>query len=152
MLFRSADGSARAAGEAGELIAQITQRADELGTAMRRGAERVAGVERTAVESTEGLRVLVDAVHRIEAVIGDIAERMVRERETVEQVDGQVRGIEQLLGANAAMAGQVGAAVQEQTASTEAMTRLSASLAADADGLTELVARFKVSGEEQAGA
>ncbi len=75
---------------------------------------------------------------------------MVRERETVEQVDGQVRGIEQLLAANADMAGNVGAAVQEQTSSTEAMTRLSASLAADADGLAELVARFRVA-EEGAG-
>ncbi len=123
---------------------QITTRADELGGAMRRGAERVEGVERTAADSTQGLRALVDAVQRIEAVIEDIAQRMVRERETVERVDGQVRGIEQLLGDNAAMAAQVGAAVQTQTGATEEMTRLSVSLAADAEALKELVARFRL--------
>ncbi len=145
-----ADGSARAAGEAGELIGQITTRADELASAMRRGAERVEGVERTAIESTEGLRLLVEAVHRIEAVIGDIAERMVREREAVAGVDAQVEDIQRLVRENAEMAGQVGAAAQEQTASTEQMTQLSTLLAQHAQELQELVGRFRV--EERAAA
>ncbi|HEX9107894.1 MAG TPA: methyl-accepting chemotaxis protein, partial [Longimicrobiales bacterium] len=139
-----ADGSARAANEAGELIVQITTRADELGGAMRRGGERVEGVERTAADSEEAMRRLVEAVHRIDVLVGDIAERMVRERDTVAGVDAQVGQIQLLVRENADMAGQVGAAAQEQTASTEQMTQLSTSLAQHAQQLQELVARFQV--------
>ena len=102
------------------------------------------GVEGTAAESTEALLVLVEAVHRIEDAVGDIADRMVHERETVEKVDLQVRGIELLVRENASMASQVGAAVQEQTSSTEEMNRLSISLAEDAGRLKDLVGRFRV--------
>ncbi len=146
-----ADGSAQAAGEASDLIVQISSRADQLGDAMRRGGERVDGVEGTAAESTEALLVLVEAVHRIEDAVGDIADRMVHERETVEKVDLQVRGIELLVRENASMASQVGAAVQEQTSSTEEMNRLSISLAEDAGRLKDLVGRFRVDGASPAG-
>ena len=145
-----ADGSAQAAEQAGELVVQIKRRADQLADAMRRGGERVAGVERTAAESSDALRTLVQAVHRIDGLVGDIAERMVRERETVARVDADVRGIEQLVQENAAMAGQIGAAAQEQTSATERMTGVCVALAEHARVLRELVGRFRV--EETAGA
>ncbi len=144
-----ADGSAQAAEQAGELVVQIKRRADQLSEAMRRGGERVLGVERTAADSAEALRTLVQAVHRVDALVGDIAERMVRERETVARVDADVRGIEQLVQENAAMAGEIGAAAQEQTSATERMTGVCLSLAEHARVLRELVARFRV--EEGAG-
>ncbi len=139
-----ADASAQAADEAGELVVQIKRRADQLAEAMRRGGDRVAGVERTASESSDALRTLVHAVHRIDALVGDIAERMVRERETVARVDADVRGIEQLVQENAAMAGEIGAAAQEQTSATERMTGVCVALAEHARVLRELVGRFRV--------
>jgi methyl-accepting chemotaxis protein len=139
-----ADASARAADEAGELIVQITTRADELSAAIRRGGEQAAGVEVTAAASSQALRALIEAIHRIDQLVTDVAERMVEERQTVERVDGEVRGIEQLARDNAAMATEIGAAAQQQTAATERMTGLSLALAQHAHQLSDLVSRFQV--------
>ncbi len=149
-----ADQSSTAASRAGDLVGQITGRADRLGSAMRKGGESVQGVEDTAARSTEALDVIVSSVHRIGAAVAEVADGITRERAIVQKVDAQVGNIENLLRDSAALVTEVLAAAQEQTGSTEHMADLAVTMAEHANNLDALVSRFRVddSTPAQAGA
>ncbi len=141
-----AEGSDAAAGRASELIRDVSRRIDRVVASMRTGGERVEGVERISTESREAFRSIIEVVERINAQMQRVSERVVRERAMVGEVDAQVTAIERLIGENVVTAAEVGAATQEQTASTEQMSMLAQEMVQEVQRLQSLVARFRLPG------
>jgi methyl-accepting chemotaxis protein len=139
-----ADASASSATRASQLIRLVSDRSDRVAAAMRRGGEKVEGVERISSASREALRTILESIRRIQGSIGEISDRIVEEREIVGRVDQQVSSIEALVGENAAMAAEVGAATEEQTASTEQMSQLSQRMVEEVERLEAQIARFRL--------
>lgn len=139
-----AEGSDAAARRASELIRDVSRRIDRVVASMRTGGERVEGVERISTESREAFRSIIEVVERISTRMQGISERVVRERAMVSEVDAQVTTIERLIGENAVTAADVGAATEEQTASTEQMSMLAQEMVQEVERLQSLVARFRL--------
>lgn len=146
-----AEGSAQAAGEIGRIVQEIQQGAKEA-VAYMEAAQATNQVQKEAVVETDhifrrisqGIKEVAQSIHGIAAAEQQIVERTQRITEVINRISTVAEE-------DAAAAEEVSASSQQQAAAMEELTGLAETMAQMGENLTQVIARFKLGDDEEAG-
>ncbi|HEX2204728.1 MAG TPA: HAMP domain-containing methyl-accepting chemotaxis protein [Longimicrobium sp.] len=138
-----AEGSARAAQEVAQNVADIRSRIEGVVETMGRGTEKVADVEHVSKGADSALEQILAAVDGVRLAADQVEEAVERNRSASEGVERAVAEVSGTSESHAASAEEVSAAAEEQSAATQEMSASSMELLHAAERMRELVSGFK---------
>ena len=138
-----AEGSARAAQEVAQNVADIRSRIEGVVGTMGRGTEKVADVEHVSKGADAALEQILAAVDGVRLAADQVEEAVERNRSASEGVERAVAEVSGTSESHAASAEEVSAAAEEQSAATQEMSASSMELLHAAERMRELVSGFR---------
>ena len=138
-----ADSSAQAAEEVTATVELISVHVREVAATMRRGTEKVRGIETVATGAARALDDIVQAVQGIQAAADEVVDSAERNRGVVRGLEARTADVSRAAADHASASEQVSAAAEEQSASTEAIAAAAAELLQGATRLNDFMAEFK---------
>ena len=114
-------GFAVVAGEVRSLAVRCAEAAREVKVLIGASVDKVAGGARLVNDAGQTMSEIVDSVHRVSSIIGEISAGAVEQSAGIDQVGGAVRELEQMTQQNAAL-------VEESTSAAESLHEQAARL------------------------
>jgi methyl-accepting chemotaxis protein len=139
-----ADGSARAAQEAAQVVEEIRARIGSVARTMDEGTRRVAGAEEVSRTADGALEQIVAAIGHVRGAAHDVASAVGANLLALGGVERELGEVSSAAESHAASAEEVAAAAEQQSAATEEVSAASAELLLASDRMRKLVSDLRV--------
>jgi methyl-accepting chemotaxis protein len=139
-----AEGSRGAAGEIAGLIAEIQAETGKVVGVVAEGARRTADGVSSVERTREAFEHIATAVEAVSERVGEIAAAVEQIAADAARAEADVAEVATVAEQSSASAQEVSASTQQTSASTQEIAAAAGALARTADGLDQLVRRFKV--------
>jgi methyl-accepting chemotaxis protein len=139
-----AEGSRGAAGEIAGLIAEIQAETGKVVGVVAEGARRTADGVSSVERTREAFEHIATAVEAVSERVGEIAAAVEQIGADAARAEADVAEVATVAEQSSASAQEVSASTQQTSASTQEIAAAAGALARTADGLDQLVRRFKV--------
>jgi methyl-accepting chemotaxis protein len=139
-----ADGSARAAQEAAQVVEEIRTRIGNVARTMDEGTRRVAGAEEVSRTADGALEQIVAAIGDVRGAAHDVASAVGANLLALGDVERELGEVSSAAESHAASAEEVAAAAEQQSAATEEVSAASAELLLASDRMRKLVSGLRV--------
>ncbi|MGH7458343.1 MAG: methyl-accepting chemotaxis protein [Longimicrobiaceae bacterium] len=138
-----AEGSAKAASEVAQSVAEIRSKITQVVSTMEDGRDKVAGVEEVSRDADTALEQIITSVEGVRTASERVAGAVNRNREAAEGVEEALAEVLGTAESHAASAQEVSAAAEEQSAATQELSASSGELLDSAERLKRLVSGFQ---------